>query len=112
MRSANTLSASRAHPNYRYRQVLHDLERGIVPPSKRPRRVNKPLWGEADLQLVLRVRRENPTYGKEKIAVILQRDHGASISTSTVGRILKRLFDRGLIQKSLSASRPKRKRDF
>ena len=97
---------------YRYRHVLRDLERGITPPSKRPKRVNKPNWGEAEKQLVLRVRRDNPTYGKEKIAVIIGRDHGVLLSISTVGRILKALFTKGLIQKSLSAPRLKRKRTF
>jgi len=35
-------------------------------PSKRPKSVNKPLWGEAEKQLVLRIRREDTTYGKGK----------------------------------------------
>lgn len=97
---------------YRYRQVLRNLKRGITPPSKRPKHVNKPHWGEAALQLVLRVRRENPTYGKEKITIILRRDHGTRLSVSTIGRIITRLFDKGLIQKSLSAPRSKRNRNF
>lgn len=97
---------------YRYRQVLRDLERGVAPPSKRPKRLNKPRWGEAENQLVLKIRRESPTYGKEKIAVIITRDHGLNLSASTLGRILKFLFAKGLIQKSLSAPRPKRKRNF
>ncbi len=97
---------------YRYKQVLEKLKRGIRPPSKRPRRVNKPRWGEAEKQLVLRIRRDNPTYGKEKIAVIIARDHGSNISTSPVGRILKALFERGLITKSLSAPRARKKRTF
>jgi len=97
---------------YRYRRVLRDLERGLTPPSKRPRQVNKPRWGEAEQLLVLRLRRANPTYGKEKIAIILQRDHGVTLSVSTAGRILRRLLDKGLIRKSASAPRPKRKRDF
>lgn len=44
-------------------------------PSKKPKALNKPRWGEAELQLFLKIRRENPTYGKEKIAVILNQDH-------------------------------------
>lgn len=64
------------------------------------------------MQLVLCIRRENPTYGKEKIAVIIRRDHGATISDSTVGRILKVLLGKGLIVKSLSAPRLKKKRNF
>ena len=64
------------------------------------------------MQLVLEVRRENLTYGKEKIALILERDRDKKISISTVGRILKFLFEKGLIEKSLSAPRPKKKRNF
>jgi len=42
------------------------LDKGIVPPSKKPKKLNKPKWGEAEKQLVLKIRRENPTYGREK----------------------------------------------
>ena len=97
---------------YRYCQVLKKLAHGVTPPSKRPKRVNKPRWGEAEKQLVLRIRRANRTYGKEKVGVILRRDHGLEISDSTVGRILKHLFAKGLIQRSLSAPRSRRKRNF
>ncbi|MEB3702664.1 IS481 family transposase domain protein [Candidatus Bealeia paramacronuclearis] len=97
---------------YRHKKILKDLNKGSVPPSKRPRNLNKPRWGEAELQLVLRVRRENPTYGKEKIAIILKRDHGQILSESTVGRILTSLKNKGLVQKSSSALRTKRKRQF
>jgi transposase InsO family protein len=97
---------------YRMKKNLKNLEKGIAPPSKRPKSVNKRRWGETQLQLVLKVRRENPTYGKEKIAVILKRDHAQTISESTVGRILDHLKAKGLIVKSASALRSKRKRKF
>ena len=97
---------------FRRRKILKELEKCIVPPSKCPKKLNKPRWGESEKQLVLRIRRKNPTYGKAKIAVILKRDHDAKISESTVGRILKQLKDSGLIVKSLSATRTKRKRSF
>lgn len=97
---------------YRHKQILKDLEKGIAPPSKKPKRVNKPKWGEAEMQLVLKLRRESPTYGKQKIAVIIKRDHGQTISESTVGRILNHLKTKGLITKSPSALRTKRKRNF
>lgn len=97
---------------YRYDKRLCELGKGILPPSKRPNSLRKLLWGESEMQVVLRLRRENPTYGKAKIAVILKRDHGVSISESTVGRILKRLLEKGLIQRSPSALRQKRKRNF
>ena len=97
---------------YRYKRILDRLKRGIAPPSKRPKRMNKPRWGEAEKQLVLRIRRENPTWGKEKIAVVAKRDHGKAISTSTAGRILTHLFEKGLITKSASAPRTRKKRRF
>ena len=97
---------------YRHRKILRKLEKGIVPPSKKPNRLNKPRWGESHKQLVLQIRRANPTYGKEKIAIILKRDHHQTISQSTVGRILKFLKEKGLISRSISALRTKRKRVF
>jgi transposase InsO family protein len=97
---------------YRARIMLQKVRRGYIPPSKRPKKLNKPRWGESEKQLVLQIRRENPTYGKAKIAVILKRDHGLNISESTVGRILKRLMEKGLVTKSISAPRMRKKRNF
>ena len=97
---------------YRAKKAVKNLDKGIYPPSKARKHRNKPLWGEAEKQLVLRVRRENPSYGKVKIAIILNRDHNTKISESTVGRILKFLMQKGLVTKSASACRVKRKRNF
>jgi IS30 family transposase len=97
---------------YRYRARLMALNKGILPPSKRPKSVRKPSWGESEMQGVLRLRRENPTYGKAKITVILKRDHNVHLSESTIGRIIKHLMRKGLIQKSLSAPYKKRRRHF
>src|ERR1700685_4020986 len=47
---------------YRMKKILKDLEKGISPPSKRPKTLNKPRWSKAELHLVLMVRRKNPTY--------------------------------------------------
>jgi transposase InsO family protein len=97
---------------YRAKKVLADLDRGILPPSKLPKRRNKPQWGESEKQRVLQIRRANPTYGKAKIGPILRRDHGLTISDSTVGRILKHLMTKGLITRSRSAVRTRKKRQF
>lgn len=97
---------------YRHRRILNELAKGINPPSKKPRNLNKPKWGESEKQIVLRIRRENPTYGKAKIAVILRRNHAQTISESTVGRILKSLKEKGLVTRSASALRAKRKRVY
>lgn len=105
------VSISRA-TYYRYRGDLKRLDEGHKPPSKQPRRCRKPHWGESEKQRVLHIRRDNPSYGKDKIAVILKRDFGIKLSASTVGRILKVLFNKGLIVKSNAAPRVKRRRDF
>lgn len=84
----------------------------MAPPSKRPKKVYKPSWGEAEKQLALKIRRETPTYGKEKIALILKRDHKQAISESTLGCILNYIKEKGLVQKPASALRAKRKRNF
>jgi putative transposase len=97
---------------YNARNVLKDIDKGILPPSKKPKHVRKPTWGEAEMQLVLMIRRAEPSYGKEKIAWIINRDHGKTISESMVGRILKKLSEKGLVTKSPSALRPKKKRNF
>jgi predicted transcriptional regulator len=62
-------------------------------------------WGEPQLELILQIRRENPTYGKAKISPILRRNQGPDLSESTVGRMLKVLLERGLVQKSAHHSR-------
>ena len=105
------LGVSRA-TYYRYKKRLRDLAKGVVPDSKRPKCLRKPLWGESEKQVVLRLRRANPTYGKAKLAILLKRDEGVSLSESTVGRILKHLMARGLVQTSYSAPRAKKKRCF
>jgi len=97
---------------YRAKRILSNLNKGITPPSKAPRTRNKHRWGESEKQWVFQIRRNNPTYGKFKIKVILQRDHGLKISESTVGRILIHLKAKGLITKSLSAIRTRKKRNF
>ena len=97
---------------FRYKRRLKDLAKGVLPPTKKPKTLQKPRWFESEKQLVLCIRRENPTYGKAKIAVILKRDFAIKISESTVGRILKFLQSKGLVLKSASALRVKRKRNF
>ena len=97
---------------YRYHRRLRDLSKGILPPTKRPHHLRKHTWGEAEKKLILRLRRENPTYGKAKIAILLGRDHGLRLSESTVGRILKHMMNKGFVTKSMSAPRMKRKRRF
>jgi hypothetical protein len=76
--------------------------------SKRPRTLRRSKFDKGIYDLVLKIRKENPTYGKAKIAAILKRDEKMEISESSVGRILKKLR----VPKSMSAMRKKRKRPF
>jgi putative transposase len=91
---------------------LKTVSMGIPLPSKRPQHLRQPQWTEAQLQQLLALRRAYPTYGKAKLAVILKRDHGWMFSESTIGRMLTLLLRKGLITKSISALRIKRKRSF
>lgn len=86
--------------------------KGLVRRSKRPKRVRTSLVPQAHIDLILKIRKEDPTYGKAKIAVIIKRDYSLVISESSVGRILKRLMASGKIKRSNSAWTKKKKRNF
>ena len=87
---------------YRYKKLVSEVGiKGFIK-TKKLRESKIPQTTE---DLIKRIRSENPTYGKEKIAVIIKRDHGIVISESSVGRVLK-------IQRSLSARPLKRERVF
>lgn len=83
--------------------------------SHRPHHVRQPTWSPAMVNAVLKLREEYPRWGKEKIAVLLQRE-GMNISVSMVGRILKSLKLRGLLLEPLpnfiSARKRQRKRPY
>jgi putative transposase len=49
-------------------------------------------------KLIIKIRKANPIWGKKKIAVILKRDHGITLSMSATGRVLTRLIKQGKIQ--------------
>jgi transposase InsO family protein len=64
--------------------------------SRRPRRRRQPTWAPELAQAVLRLREEYPRWGKDKLVVLLRRE-GWSVSTSMVGRILRRLREHGVL---------------
>jgi hypothetical protein len=76
--------------------------------SKKPKNLRQSEFGDEFRQKIFAVRKENPTYGKQKIAVILKRDFKMQISESSVGRILKTMN----FPKSASALRVKKSRKF
>jgi transposase InsO family protein len=89
---------------YRRRRFLKE---GVIK-SKKPRTTRTTKFNKDIYSLVLKLRRENPTYGKFKIGILLKRDYDIQISESSVGRILKKLK----VPKSVSALRKKKRRVF
>ena len=83
---------------YRWRRALRrDGVRGLVPCSRRPRRVQRPRWTRAAEQRVWALRRRYPFMGKRRLRVLLARE-GVRLSESTVGRIVAKGIRRGRIQ--------------
>jgi putative transposase len=68
--------------------------------SRRPRRVRKPLWSRELVAAVKALRGEYSRWGKDKLVVLL-RERGHESSTSTVGRILRHLKQRGELKEPL-----------
>ena len=97
---------------YRHAKHLDNLRHGIPPKTKRPHTLRSKTWAQHEITLVQTIRKQEPTWGKNKIVVILKREYKLNISESTVGRILTHLKEKGLITKSISAARPKRARVF
>ncbi len=83
--------------------------------SHRPRHVRQPTWSTQMSGAVIRLREEYPRWGKEKLAILLQRQ-GINISPSMVGRILKTLKDRGVLKEPVpnfvTARRKQRQRPY
>ena len=83
--------------------------------SRRPKRLRQPSYSMELVKAVLRLREEYPRWGKDKLVVLL-RDKGVSCSASTVGRIIRRLKDRGVLKEPvpnhISARKRQRQRPY
>jgi transposase len=98
---------------YRRKKALQILGiKGLQRKSTRPTTFRRSKIPIETINTILAIRKENPTYGKAKITVILRRDCNIKLSESSVGRVLKKLIIEGKISKSISASRIKKKRKF
>lgn len=69
--------------------------------SRRPHRVRRPMTPAAVVDKILELREQYPRWGKDKLVVLL-RKRGTVASTSTVGRVLKRLKERGVLVEPLN----------
>jgi putative transposase len=74
----------------------HHLE-SLEDRSCRPKNLRQPTASTELIMAVQRLREEYPRWGKDKL-VLLAQEKGFSVSTSMVGRILRRLKDRGVLQ--------------
>lgn len=93
---AEVLGLSRASL-YRWRSRLQRQGlKGLENQSRRPRHCREPVWGTKEAELIRELRQLYPRWGKEKLAVLAQRE-GVKLSVSTVGRILTYLKQRGSI---------------
>jgi len=76
---------------------------GLNEYSRRPKNVRKPSTAWNIIIRTVQLRKQYPAWSKHKLKVLLERE-GFKVSTSTVGRILKR---RGLINRRVSQKRRK-----
>jgi len=65
--------------------------------SHRPKCLRQPTASPELVEAVLKLREKYPRWGKDKLVVLL-RQQGFQVSTSMVGRIIRRLKDRGVLQ--------------
>lgn len=63
---------------------------GLESKSQRPNQVRTPTTPKPVIDAVKVLRKANPEYSKYKLAVIVKRDYGYSVSASTIGRIISK----------------------
>lgn len=81
--------AHRSFYRYYNRYKVQGLQ-GLESGPHRPHNLRTPTTPLAQIDLVRRLRKDNPEYSKYKLHVILKRDHKVIMSASTIGRIIKR----------------------
>jgi putative transposase len=82
---------------YRWGKRLRDKgPKGLEEKSRRPHHIRKAAWNTELVEAVLALREEYPSWGKDKLRVLLGR-RGWTTSSSTVGRILVDLKRRGVL---------------
>ena len=83
--------------------------------SHRPVKVRQPTYSVELVEAVLKLREEYPRWGKDKLVVLLQRE-GFNCCASTVGRIIHRLKERGVLKEPvpnhISARKRRRQRPY
>jgi putative transposase len=86
---------------YRWKKRLEqEGPLGLDDKSRKPRRRRQPTWSPELARAVLQLREQYPRWGKDKLVVLLRRE-GWQVSTSMVGRILKRLKEREVLREPI-----------
>ena len=78
---------------------------------QRPKHLRQPTWSPGLAKAVLRLREQYPRWGKDKLVVLLHKESW-QVSTSMVGRILKRLKERWVLREPLPNSVSVRKHHY
>jgi len=79
--------------------------------SCRPLHVRQPTYSAELINAVLKLREEYPRWGKDKLVILLHREE-IDCSASTVGRILNRLKERGVLREAIPNHISARKRQW
>jgi IS30 family transposase len=83
---------------------------GIERTSGRPKNLRKSKIPLETKELILKIRSENIAYGKNKIKIILERDHDLKIGSDSVNKILNEYKNRGKIPKYSPSQTLKKRR--
>jgi len=84
---------------YRWIKKYRNLNlTGLEKLSYRPNNVRKTQWDAKSEEIAYMMRKEHNLYGKEKIAVMVQRKFNKVLSASTIERIIKKFILKGKLQ--------------
>jgi putative transposase len=79
------------------RSTLHRWRRRLEPRSRRPHRMRHKTWSSQLVQAVERLRLDYPMWGRAKIGPLV-RAEGFTASDATVGRIIRHLVERDVVE--------------
>lgn len=101
---------------YRWKRRYNPRDlRTLEERSHRPHQVRQATWSGELAEAVLKLREQYPRWGKDKLAVLLERE-GWQVSVSMVGRILTALKARGVLREppanGISARKRQRPRPY
>lgn len=92
---------------YRWKRRFDPLDLATLEDgSHRPLHPRMPQTPLVIVERILALRQRYPRWGKDKIAVLVRRE-GLKVSTSTVGRVMKRLRARGVLVEPLNVRQAK-----